>query len=68
MDKHTPRLIDTAARGASRWAADERGVTAIEYGLLAALIVVAIIGGVSATGVSLTDIYTFWSTAVLAAL
>ena len=30
--------------------ADDRGATAIEYGLIAALIVVAMIGGLSALG------------------
>jgi len=68
MDMHTPHPINAAVRSASRWAADERGVTAIEYGLLAALIVVAIIGAVSATGTSLIAVYDFWSAAVLAAL
>ena len=69
MDIHTPHPIATPARrDALRWADDERGVTAIEYGLLAALIVVAIIGAVSATGTSLIAVYTFWSAAVLAAL
>ena len=50
------------------WLYDESAVTAIEYGLLAALIVIAIIGALTATNVSLTDLYTRWSTAVLAAL
>jgi pilus assembly protein Flp/PilA len=68
MDMHTPHPIDAAVRGASRWTTDERGVTAIEYGLLAALIVVTIIGAVSATGTSMAAVYTFWSAAVLAAL
>ena len=47
---------------------DESGVTAIEYALLASLIAVAILGGVSATGNSLRDIYTYWSGKVLAAI
>ena len=47
---------------------DEAGVTAIEYGLLAALIAVAIIGGVSATGASLLDVYDKWTTAVIQAV
>lgn len=34
---------------------DEEGVTAIEYGLIAALIAVVIIGAVSAVGTSLSD-------------
>lgn len=48
--------------------ADESGVTAIEYGLLSALIVIAIIGAISLTGTSLQAMYTAWSAAVLAAL
>ena len=47
---------------------DESGVTAIEYGLLAALIAVAIIGAVTATGGSLGAMYTMWSDAVAAAI
>ena len=44
------------------------GVTAIEYALLAALIVVASIGAISATGTSVSAMYVFWTTAVLGAL
>jgi pilus assembly protein Flp/PilA len=51
-----------------RWWRDERGVTAIEYGLLAALIAAAAIGGFSALGDSLTGLYDRWSAAVVAAL
>ena len=47
---------------------DESGVTAIEYGLLAALIAVTIIGSVTATSTSIIDIYNDWSAAVIAAL
>jgi pilus assembly protein Flp/PilA len=36
---------------------DEQGVTAIEYGLLAALIAVAIIGGVVAVGGGLNNTF-----------
>ena len=36
--------------GRRRFADDESGATAIEYGLIAALIAVAIIGGVTALG------------------
>jgi pilus assembly protein Flp/PilA len=43
---------------------EEEAVTAIEYGLLAALIAVAIIGALSATGTSLSQIYSYWSSAV----
>lgn len=38
--------------------ADENGVTAIEYGLIAALVGVAIVGGVGALGTSLDSAFT----------
>lgn len=60
--------MDSNAYFLSQWLADESGVTAIEYGLLAALIAVAIIGGVSATGTSIEALYIFWTTEVLAAM
>jgi len=47
---------------------DESGVTAIEYGLLAALIAVAIIGAISVTGTALTALYDYWSSAVISSL
>lgn len=47
---------------------DESGVAAIEYGLLAALIAVTIVGAISATGTSLGGIYDYWSATVIAAL
>lgn len=37
---------------------DEKGVTALEYGLIAALIAVAIIGAVSTLGASLSTTFT----------
>ena len=37
---------------------DESGATAIEYGLIAALIAVVIIGGVTAVGTSLSSTFT----------
>ena len=46
--------------------ADEEGATAIEYGLLASLIAVAIVGTVTALGVSLNDLFTRVSTALAA--
>jgi pilus assembly protein Flp/PilA len=48
--------------------ADEAGTTAIEYGLVAALIAVAIIAGISATGTSLVAVYNYWSSAISAAI
>ena len=40
-----------------RLASDESGVTAIEYGLIAALIAVVIIGAITAVGTSLEDAF-----------
>ncbi|HUG24663.1 Flp family type IVb pilin [Piscinibacter sp.] len=47
---------------------DEEGVTAIEYGLLAALIAIACIVAFQATGTSVGAIFDYWSEAVIAAL
>lgn len=41
-----------------RFKNDEEGATAIEYGLIAALIGVAIIGAVTTVGESLSDTFT----------
>jgi pilus assembly protein Flp/PilA len=41
---------------------NESGATAIEYGLIAALIAVAVIGGVSALGQNVNDTFTDVST------
>jgi pilus assembly protein Flp/PilA len=38
---------------------DESGATAIEYGLIAALVSVAAIGALSAMGASLRDMFSF---------
>ncbi|GGE99530.1 hypothetical protein GCM10011611_01410 [Aliidongia dinghuensis] len=38
--------------------ADQRGVSAVEYALLAALIALAIIGGITAFGTNLAGIFT----------
>jgi pilus assembly protein Flp/PilA len=48
----------------SRFVRDESGATAIEYGLIAALIAVVIITGVSAVGTSLQAKFTTISTSV----
>ena len=42
----------------SRFIKDESGATAIEYGLIAALISVAIIGGATTVGTRLSTIFT----------
>jgi pilus assembly protein Flp/PilA len=46
---------------------DESGVTAIEYGLIAALIAVVIITAVGLVGTELTDTFTTISTKLAAA-
>ena len=60
--------MKTCAHPTAQWRRDDSGVTAIEYGLLGALIAVAIIAGISATGTALNAMYTAWSAAVVAAL
>jgi pilus assembly protein Flp/PilA len=60
--------LKACVRGTIDWLCDESGVTAIEYGLLAALIAVVCVGAFQATGTSLRDVYVAWSAAVLAAL
>jgi pilus assembly protein Flp/PilA len=47
---------------------DESGATAIEYGLIAALVSVAAIGALTAMGTSLNDMFTAVSTALNAAI
>ena len=48
----------------ARFAKDESGATAIEYGLIAALIAVVIITGVTAVGTKLNGQFTNISTAI----
>lgn len=50
------------------WWGDESGVTAIEYGLLAALIVLGAITGFTALGGSVSDLFDYWSMKVVEAL
>ena len=42
----------------TRLARDESGATAIEYGLIAALVAIAAMGGMSLLGTSLNSIFT----------
>ena len=51
-----------------RFLKDESGVTAIEYGLIAGLIAVVIIGAVSAVGTDLTGVFNAIDTKLAAAL
>ena len=49
-------LIDAAR--IKRFVSDEQGVTAIEYGLIASLIAVVIIGAVTLVGTDLNAVFT----------
>lgn len=51
-----------------RFLKDESGATAIEYGLIAALISIAVITGALAVGGSLGDLYTMVSSKVTGAI
>ena len=50
-------MPQTPARLLSRFALDRAGATAVEYGLIAALICVAAIGGMQNFGGSLTNMW-----------
>jgi pilus assembly protein Flp/PilA len=49
---------------AARFVRDEDGVTAIEYGLIAALIALAIIGAVTTLGTNLNTLFTSLASSV----
>jgi pilus assembly protein Flp/PilA len=51
----------------ARFAKDESGATAIEYGLIATLIAVALIVGATAVGTSLNSVFNDISTKISAA-
>jgi pilus assembly protein Flp/PilA len=51
-----------------RFAQDESGATAIEYGLIAALVAVAIITALTTLGTDLTDTFTSVSEALTGAV
>ncbi|MBN9133104.1 MAG: Flp family type IVb pilin [Nitrosospira multiformis] len=50
--------MNKIAQGVQQFLNDEDGVTAIEYGLIAALIAVAIIGGTQLVGGNLNTLFT----------
>ncbi|WP_233833953.1 Flp family type IVb pilin [Paraburkholderia sp. ZP32-5] len=49
---------------AARFVRDEDGVTAIEYGLIAALIALAIIGAVTTLGTNLSTLFSSIATSI----
>ncbi len=56
--------LGTLISDVRRFAKSEDGATAIEYGLIAALIAVVIIGGITAVGTGLDTLFTDISTAL----
>ncbi|WP_244869911.1 Flp family type IVb pilin [Paraburkholderia aspalathi] len=48
----------TDAARTKRFVSDDRGVTAIEYGLIASLIAVVIVGAVTLVGTDLNAVFT----------
>lgn len=52
------RYVRTGAECVRRFISDRHGVTAIEYGLIAALIAVVIVGAVTIVGTDLNAIFT----------
>ena len=63
-----PNAGNSIVRLAVRTLREDDAATAIEYGLLAALIAVVCVVAMQATGASLTALYVYWSAAVSAAL
>lgn len=51
--------MDKLMSEAKKFLQDEQGVTAIEYGLIAALIAVAIIAAVQLTGTNLSAVFNY---------
>lgn len=62
------QLVRSLKTSLQRFVRDEDGVTAIEYGLIAALIAVAIIAAVTAVGGQLQAVFNFIAGALGAAL
>lgn len=62
------QLVRSLKSSLQRFVRDEDGVTAIEYGLIAALIAVAIIAAVTAVGGQLQAVFNFIAAALGAAL
>ena len=60
-------MIRTFARFQAVWATREQGATAVEYGLMVALIAVAIIAAVTLLGTKLSDMFSSLSAKVTSA-
>ncbi len=68
INRKPETIMQAFARVARRWIADERGVTSIEYALLASMFAVAVLGSVVTLKGSLVDTYEMIAAAVSAAL
>jgi pilus assembly protein Flp/PilA len=53
------KVMDMIVQYVKQFLCEEDGVTAIEYGLIAALIAVVIIGGVQLAGTNLQGVFSF---------
>lgn len=60
--------VQRAAQGLKRWARDDSGVTAIEYGLIAAVLVLSLLPMFTTFGTALADLYEYWVAAAVAAI
>ncbi len=58
IQSHSPSRLWSEMNMIDRLIHDESGATAIEYGLIAGLVAVAIIAALTALGGSLTDLFT----------
>ena len=68
MRSTTSITTDFSRSSTLAWWQDEAAVAAIEYGLLAALIAIAAIGGFTALGGSVENLFIYWAEKVLEAL
>jgi pilus assembly protein Flp/PilA len=66
--RNANRTMRRAMAAASRFATDRSGATAIEYGLIASLIFLAIVGSLAATGGGVSDAWTAMANKAVAAM
>ncbi len=60
--------VQRAVHGLKRWTRDDTGVTAIEYGLIAAVLVLSLLPMFTTFGTALSDLYEYWVAAAVAAI
>ena len=64
MTSMTTKVVRAARQGARRFTADEDGATAIEYGLIAALIAVSLVGALTTLADSMSTTFGKSQTAI----